>query len=56
MQFTRDELESWLYQMALNNVNTEFEFYIIEIIHRLNGFEVFVMEKRKDDSHYCGGY
>ena len=44
--FTRKELESWLYEIAMNNFGTEFERSCIEIINRLNGFERFVVDKR----------
>ena len=56
LTFTRDELEHWLYAIKMNNLDTDFDRYITEIINRLDGFERFVIEKREDDDRYCGGY
>ncbi|MBQ1572312.1 MAG: hypothetical protein IIZ78_14385, partial [Clostridiales bacterium] len=41
-EFSRKDLESWLYQIAMNNIGTDFEKSVVEIIHRLDGFERFV--------------
>lgn len=45
--FTRNELESWLYRIASNNLNNELGRSCEEIICRLNGFERFVSDMRK---------
>lgn len=44
--FTREELESWLYEIAMNNIGNELEKMCVEIIGRLDGFERFVVDKR----------
>lgn len=48
--FTRSELESWLYRIASNNLDNELGRYCEEIICRLNGFERFVSDMRKGDA------
>ena len=45
--FTRKELESWLYAIAINNTNNELGSYCEEIIKRLDGFERYVLDMRK---------
>ena len=46
-EFTRQELENWLYSMCLNNDGTDFCKEIIdEIISRLDGFEKYVEDMR----------
>ena len=45
-EFSRKDLESWLYQIAMNNIGTDFEKSVVEIIHRLDGFERFVSEQK----------
>ena len=45
-EFNRKDLESWLYQIAMNNIGTDFEKSVVEIIHRLDGFERFVSEQK----------
>lgn len=45
--FTRKELESWLYRIASNNLDNELGRSCEEIIYRLNGFERFVSDMRK---------
>lgn len=45
--FTREELESWLYRIASNNLDNELGRSCEEIICRLNGFERFVSDMRK---------
>ena len=49
-EFTRKELESWLYQIAFNNTDNELSRYCEEIISRLDGFERFVADMRGDDN------
>ena len=49
-KFTRKDLESWLYEIAMNNFGTEFEKSCIEIISRLDGFERFVEDKRLEEA------
>ena len=44
--FTRKELESWFYEIAMNNIGNELEKSCVEIISRLDGFERFVVDKR----------
>lgn len=46
--FTRAELESWLYQIAFNNCGNSLGNACEEIISRLDGFERFVEDKRKE--------
>lgn len=46
-EFTIDELEKWLYEIAYNN-NNEFGQNCLEIIGRLDGFERFVADMRKE--------
>lgn len=48
--FTRNELESWLYRIASNNLDNELGRSCEEIICRLNGFERFVSDMRKGDA------
>ncbi len=48
-QFTRAELESWLYQIAFNNCGDPLGDACEEIISRLDGFERFVVDERKED-------
>lgn len=50
--FTRAELESWLYQIAMNNLDgverdKVFSDDCIEIINRLDGFERYTKDKRE---------
>lgn len=45
-EFTRKELESWLYQIAFNNTDNELSRDCEEIISRLDGFERFVADMR----------
>lgn len=47
-KFTRAELESWLYQIAFNNCGNSLGDACEEIISRLDGFERFVIDKRKE--------
>ena len=44
--FKREELESWLYEIAGNNMDNEFGTYCEELISRLDGFERFVVDRR----------
>lgn len=44
--FTRQELENWLYSICLNNVGTDFCKDTEEIISRLDGFEQYVKDMR----------
>lgn len=46
--FTRDELKAWLYEIAFNNCNNSLGDSCEEIISRLDGFERFVEDKRKE--------
>lgn len=46
--FTRAELEAWLYEIALNNCGNSLERACVELISRLDGFERFVADKRKE--------
>ena len=46
--FTRKELESWLYQIAFNNTDNELSKNCEEIIKRLDGFERFCADMRGD--------
>lgn len=50
--FTRKELESWLYQIAMNNLDgverdKVFSDDCIELINRLDGFERYTNDKRE---------
>lgn len=50
--FTRAELESWLYQIAMNNLDgverdKVFSDDCIELINRLDGFERYTKDKRE---------
>ena len=45
-EFTRKELESWLYQIVFNNIGNYLEVGCEEIIGRLDGFERFVADRR----------
>ena len=47
-EFTRQELEDWLYSICLNNVGTAFCKDVEEIISRLDGFEKYVEDMRGD--------
>ena len=49
-EFTRQELESWLYQIAFNNTDNELSRDCEEIISRLDGFERFVADMRGDEN------
>ena len=49
-EFTRKELESWLYQIAFNNTDNELSKDCEEIISRLDGFERFVVDMRGDNN------
>lgn len=51
--FTRQELEDWLYSICLNNVGTDFCKYIEEIISRLDGFERYVEDMREESNERC---
>lgn len=46
-EFTRNELKSWLYRIASNNLDNELGRSCEEIICRLNGFERFVSDMRR---------
>lgn len=46
--FTREELEAWLLEIALNNHHTHFGIAAEEIANRLDGFERFVEDRRKE--------
>lgn len=51
--FTRDELQSWLYEIVMNNMDGSekdkvFADCVVEIIDRLEGFERYVEEKRRE--------
>ncbi len=50
--FTREELETWLYTIAFNNIDgneedMKFAKHTEEIIRRLDGFERYVKDKRE---------
>lgn len=50
--FTRKDLESWLYQIAMNNLDgverdKVFSDDCIELINRLDGFERYTKDKRE---------
>ena len=50
--FTREELENWLYTIVYNNIDgneedMKFAKHTEEIIHRLDGFERYVKDKRE---------
>ena len=50
--FTREELETWLYTIAYNNIDgneedMKFAKHTEEIIRRLDGFERYVKDKRE---------
>lgn len=50
--YTREELECWLYQIAMNNLDgverdKVFSDDCIELIKRLDGFERFAKDKRE---------
>lgn len=44
--FTRQELEDWLYSICLNNFGTDFGKHVEEIINRLDGFEKYIEDMR----------
>lgn len=46
--YTREELKAWLYEIALNNCGNSLEWACVELISRLDGFERFVEDKRKE--------
>ena len=51
--FTRDELQGWLYAIVMNNMEGSekdkvFADCVVEIIDRLDGFERYVKEKRRE--------
>lgn len=46
--FTREELTSWLYEIAFNNYGNSLGNACEEIISRLDGFERFVKDRRKE--------
>lgn len=48
-KFTRAELESWLYVMASNNFGNSLGDACEEIVSRLDEFERFVIDMRKED-------
>lgn len=45
-EFTRVDLESWLYQLAFNNSDNDFGKYCEVIISRLDGFQQYVDDMR----------
>ena len=45
--FTREELEAWLWQIALNNTDNSLGDNCEEIIKRLDGFERFCKDRRE---------
>ena len=49
--FTREELESWLYVMASNNCGNSLGDACEEIVSRLDEFERFVIDKRKEGNN-----
>ena len=49
LQVIRKDLESWLYEIAMNNFGNELERSCIEIISRLDGFERYVKEKEAEN-------
>lgn len=51
--FTRKELVSWLWTIAINNTENELGRSCKEIIHRLDGFERYVSDIREEAA---GGY
>ena len=51
MMFTREELEAWLLEIALNNHHTHFGNAAEEIANRLDGFEQFVEDRRREAEH-----
>lgn len=46
--FTRKELVSWLWTIAINNTENELGRSCKEIIHRLDGFERYVSDIREE--------
>lgn len=53
--FTRSELEGWLYEIYMNNIDGHpidkyFAGYVEEIINRLDGFERYVEDKRRENN------
>ena len=48
--FSRNDLESWLYQIAFNNTDNDLSKYCEEIISRLDGFEKFVEDRIKEEA------
>ena len=58
--FKRSDLESWLYEIAFNNVDgsetdRKFAEACEEIIKRLDGFERYVKDKREEENHEDSG-
>lgn len=47
--FTRQELEDWLYSICLNNFDTDFGKHVEEIINRLDGFEKYIEDMREGE-------
>ena len=55
LSFTRSELEGWLYEIYNNNIDgslidRDFAEDVEEIINRLDGFEKYVEDKRREAS------
>lgn len=46
--FTLEELKSWLYANAMNNIGNGYGGFVEEIINRLDGFQRFVADRRGD--------
>ena len=47
--FTREQLEGWLYEIAMNNTQNDFGKYVEEIINRLDGFEAYVKDMKDEE-------
>ncbi len=47
LKFSIKQLKSWLYEIAINNINTDMETYTVEIISRLDGFERYVIDNNE---------
>ena len=47
-KFTLGELRAWLYENAYNNIGTQYEKDVVEIINRLDGFARFCKDRRAE--------
>ena len=52
--FTLEELKSWLYAVAMNNLGQGFGDFVEELIGRLDGFQRFVADRREAQAQVQG--